>query len=109
MSAVPSDKVLVSKTKYAELKKASKELEALYQGGVSDWEWYDASLEQFRREERLEDSINDAMTDLLIELSEHIDAPAGHEAGYSICGDEPYEIVLKFIETVEKLKKEAAE
>jgi hypothetical protein len=37
--------VTISKTEYEELLESQKILNALYAGGVDNWEWYDASLE----------------------------------------------------------------
>lgn len=37
--------VTISKEEYEELLKSQKILDALYAGGVDNWEWYDASLE----------------------------------------------------------------
>lgn len=37
--------VTISKEEYEELLESQKILDALYAGGVDNWEWYDASLE----------------------------------------------------------------
>jgi len=37
--------VTISTTEYEDLLESQKILDALYSGGVDNWEWYDASLE----------------------------------------------------------------
>lgn len=36
----------ITEERYKELLEAEKILNALYAGGVDNWEWYDASLEE---------------------------------------------------------------
>ena len=86
------------------LREAAETLQALENGGVDNWEGYDESLSALWKERELKGKIEEATSDLLYDLSECIDAPAGHEAGYSICGDVPYELVLKFIKKVKEIE-----
>ena len=46
--------ITISKSEYLRLQKVDEILEALYAGGVDNWEWYGASLEN------LEDEDNDS-------------------------------------------------
>lgn len=43
--SLASDTVQISKYEYKKLVHDQKVLNALYAGGVDNWEWYDASLE----------------------------------------------------------------
>ena len=86
------------------LREAAETLQALEDGGVDNWDGYDDSLSVLRKERDLKGRIEEATSNLLYVLSGHIYAPAGHEASYSICGDEPYEIVLKFIKEVKEIE-----
>ncbi len=43
-----ADKVTITREEYDDLLEDSAILHALYAGGVDDWEWYDASLEDVR-------------------------------------------------------------
>ena len=43
--------ISIPKKKYDELLKNSEILEALYAGGVDNWEWYEESLKEIFKEE----------------------------------------------------------
>lgn len=99
--------VKIPKAKYDELIRNQEELIALEQGGVDNWVGYDDALERLRRDRELKEKREELIGGLLEELSEHIDAPAGWEAGHSICGDEPYDIVERFLTQVTELKEKS--
>jgi hypothetical protein len=40
-----TDTITISQKEYEDLLESQKILDALYAGGVDNWEWYDASLE----------------------------------------------------------------
>lgn len=42
--------ICISEEEYNKLQYHSKELAALKAGGVSNWEWYEESLEEFAKE-----------------------------------------------------------
>ncbi len=44
----PADKILIDQKEYDDLYDESMKLMGLEQGGVSDWTWYDTSLEYYR-------------------------------------------------------------
>jgi hypothetical protein len=48
------DTVTISKEEFLELVRDSEKLAALEAGGVSNWEWYDLSLEDY--EKRMEEA-----------------------------------------------------
>jgi len=43
--------VTITEAEYKELQRDSAILAALHAGGVNNWDWYDASLEEFRAAE----------------------------------------------------------
>lgn len=96
----------ITREEYEEFRAIQQAHTALHVGGVSGWSGYEAAMADIFNAQYVESLIEEATETLLYELSEHIDAPAGREAGYSICGDEPFEIVNKFIARVEEIKRE---
>lgn len=98
--------VKISAKRLKELEEAEETLRALEAGGVDNWEFYEESLSELIAQRDYEEALEAEMDEYLIELSETIGAPAGRDAGYSLCGDEPYEILKRFIKHAEKLKKE---
>ena len=44
----PVEKVEISKAEYEELLEAQELLRALQYGGVDNWEWYEASIEDYQ-------------------------------------------------------------
>ena len=49
------EKMIISKKRLEELERDSRKLLALEMGGVDNWEWYSESLQEFWREEELEE------------------------------------------------------
>lgn len=47
---MPEQFMSVDKKEYAQLIEDQKTLNALYAGGVDDWEWYEESLDAARKE-----------------------------------------------------------
>jgi len=41
---MPEETITISETEYRELLQASKTLDALYAGGVDNWEWFEEAL-----------------------------------------------------------------
>lgn len=98
--------VKINKDRLKQLFEAEEQLQALHAAGVDNWDLYpEAVSELFKKRER-EERVEEEIETLLRDLAEHIDAPAGWQAGYGICGDEPLEIVKRFLETVEEIKTE---
>ena len=46
-----SEEIARLKARIRELEKSERVLDALYAGGVDNWEWYDDSLEEIRKED----------------------------------------------------------
>lgn len=42
--------ITITKKEYEEMKRELRKLYALEAGGVDNWQWYDASLEDYRKE-----------------------------------------------------------
>lgn len=70
----------------ASLEKAAKKLQALENGGVDNWEFYSESLQSFYKEEEQEETLNQAVIDLLEFICSEGDIyePAGRGCGYTI-------------------------
>ena len=96
----------ISKARLKQLLEAEEELNALNAGGVDNWEWYGESLDALVKKRELDERVGEEILTLFGDLAEHIDAPAGWQAGYGICGDEPFEVVKRFLEAIEEIKKE---
>lgn len=98
--------VKISKELFKKLQEDQQVLSALEASGVDNWDGYEDALAPIRKKSELRDRIEGEIETLLGELSKYIDAPAGWEAGYGICGDEPYDEVFSFLDCVEEIKKE---
>ena len=83
--------VKISAKRLEELERSQRKLNALEAGGVDNWEWYDESLTDFRKEEQMEDQLEkfiDNLNDVLAEAQ--VEEPAGHGCGYAITFDEDF-------------------
>ena len=95
--------ISISREQYESLIDRSHKLAALEAGGVDNWEFYGESLHDYELNKSRKEKVHDLMTDLLNDLSKFIDAPAGWEAGYGICGDEPYDYLQSFVDSYEEI------
>lgn len=101
-----SDKINIDLALYEDLIRDRQTLEALEAGGVDNWGGYGIALEGINKRREFEDRLEDEINSLFGDLSEDIDAPAGWQAGYGICGDGAHRKVLSFLDTVDEIKKE---
>ena len=77
--------VTISNAELRRLQRSRDKLNALEAGGVDNWEWYDESLKEYRKElaeEELIANLCDTLNDYLCEAD--VDFPAGREAGPSV-------------------------
>lgn len=80
-----TDRVTISAAEYKKMQRDLAKLSALEAGGVDNWEWYGESLTAWRKENDLEEFLENAAVQLheyLIDAD--VDYPAGREAGHSI-------------------------
>ena len=88
-----------------EIQRKLAKLEALENGGVDNWDFYDDSLAEWRKENQVDKCIDEAIegiNDLLVEAK--IEEPAGPHCGYAIQIDE-----AAISELLSKLLKDAQE
>lgn len=77
--------VELSKHEYEKLQREVAKLRALEAGGVDNWEWYDESLKEWRKENEVEELVDDFienLSDILVEAD--VEEPAGRGCGYAI-------------------------
>lgn len=104
--------VKITKRYLKNLERAYSKLEALEAGGVCDWEWYDESLKDFRKEEQTEELIENYVDSILTVCSEEgdVEYPAGRECGHNIllrdAEDAVSSLLRKFIQEAIELKGE---
>ena len=82
-------KIELTQKEYDKMLRDLSKLQALENGGVDNWEFYDESLKQWRKENEFDEMLNDFIEDLneiLIEAK--IDYPSGLGCGHSITFDE---------------------
>lgn len=104
--------VKITKRYLKNLERAYSKLEALEAGGVCDWEWYDESLKDFRKEEQTEELIENYVDSILTVCSEEgdVEYPAGRECGHNILPGDAEDTVIsllrKFLQEAIELKGE---
>lgn len=98
--------VKISAKRLQQLERSQRILDALEAGGVDNWEWYSESLKDFRKEEELENIIQDYVNEILEVCSEEgdVEYPAGRGCGHSIllgdAKDGVYSLLQKFMQEV---------
>jgi hypothetical protein len=102
--------VKLSQKEYDKMQRNLSKLYALEAGGVNNWEWFDESLKEWRKESEL----SEMMDDLIYEFSEcvnelaieaNVDFPAGMEAGSNVMMPDSEDAARVFINMViEKYK-----
>lgn len=79
-----------------EIQQKLDKLEALENGGVDNWEWYDEALKPYFKKYEKEDMALALIEELLEEISPYIEEPAGRGAGYGI-RKEGQDVLLKVL------------
>ena len=76
----------ISEKRIRELLRNEEKLLALERGGVDNWDFYDESLKEWRKENELEELIQETVEAILEDVSEQceVDYPAGMDAGPNI-------------------------
>lgn len=106
------NEVKITERRLKELERAAAKLAALEAGGVDNWEWYSESLREYRKEEQL-DELLDQYTDEILEicsLEGEVEYPAGRECGHSILLGQAEGSVrgmlYKFLKEIQELEDE---
>ena len=82
-------KVTLSETEHRKLQRRIAKLDALEAGGVDNWDSFDDSLDEWRKEGEVDDLIDNAIDDLNdILVDADVDQPAGPTCGYSVSIEE---------------------
>lgn len=104
--------VKITERRLKELERAAAKLAALEAGGVDNWEWYSESLKEYRKEEQV-DELLDQYTDEILQICSEegdVEYPAGRECGHSILlgdAERPVRNMLrKFIVEIKELLEE---
>ena len=74
----------ISKQKYKELLRQANKLQALEDGGVDNWQFYEEALDKYFKDEEVDALIEKFIEDALEALVGNIDEPLGHGAGYGL-------------------------
>lgn len=101
-----NEKITIDYKVYEGLVQDRETLRALEAGGVDNWEGFEFAMEEIQKRRALKDRLEDEINSLFGDLAEDIDAPAGWQAGYGICGDGAHRKVFSFLDAVEEIKKE---
>lgn len=77
--------VKLTKSEYDKMQRELAKLYALEAGGVDNWEWYDESLEDWHKENAL-DELMHGMCDFIHDAAIYaeVDFPGGYECGPNI-------------------------
>lgn len=102
-------KVTITQSEYEKMQRQLSKLHALEAGGVDNWEWYDESLTEWRKNcelFELADFFVDDMNDLSVDAD--VDYLAGLGAGPSVMmpQNEMRELFLTYIKKYEEIKGE---
>lgn len=90
-----------------EIERRLAKLDALEAGGVDNWEGYDESLEEWRKEGEIDDLVEDVLGGIYdVYIDAEVDEPAGRGCGYNITPDEDSlkKLLYELVEDVKGLK-----
>lgn len=72
----------IEKDRYEQLLDYEKQLNALHNGGVDNWEWYGESMKEYHEQKEKEEQLKQTFEEILETLCEGVEEPAGRGAGY---------------------------
>jgi hypothetical protein len=78
----------ITAERLAELEDIEAKMSALEAGGVGNWTDYDTALEDYRENKQDQERFDDIIDDMLATMTEYIEEPAGHGAGFGLFGAE---------------------
>jgi len=96
----------LSQTRIEELEKAEQKLNALEAGGVDNWDGYDDSLVDFRKDEAIEECIDDALSEVIEVLANHAYEPSERGAGFAFHEDAEKEALIVMHKAFRQLLEE---
>lgn len=98
--------VNISEAELKKLERAQAKLDALESGGVDNWEWYDESLKDFRKNEEKEGRLEELLEEIEVALLEGAYEPSERGAGYATHEDarnNAYKVLITHKVTFEDL------
>ena len=98
----------ISNKRLRELELAERKLQALENGGVDNWEWYDQALGSFIKDIEAEERLEELLVDLEVALLNGAFEPSERGAGYSATDsarEDALGIIKLFLEEYDKLKQ----
>lgn len=79
----------ISRAEYEKMQRQIAKLNALESGGVDNWDFYDESLKEWRKDGEIEEAIDFAIEEINeVLVDAEVDFPAGREAGSRIVYDD---------------------
>lgn len=100
--------VKISKSEYEKMQRELSKLYALEAGGVDNWEWFDESLKDWRKENELSELLDDTMESFRELLADaDVDEPAGARYGYNVTVDEDElkKVLVKFLADAKEIQE----
>lgn len=97
----------ISKSQYDKMQRQIAKLEALERGGVDNWEFYGDALNEWNKENEIDELVQSAIDEMNEILADaDVDYPAGREAGCRIVFDEDKakRIFLKIFDEYHEIK-----
>tara|TARA_R110000850_G_scaffold146908_2_gene269111 strand:+ start:199 stop:531 length:333 start_codon:yes stop_codon:yes gene_type:complete len=81
--------VTITKAEYDKMNRELSKLSALEAGGVDNWEWFDESLTEWRKENEFDEMMESLLEDFVelvdeLSIEAEVDYPAGMEAGSNV-------------------------
>jgi|SRR6478735_35505 len=89
----------ISKKRLKELEKAEAKLNALENGGVDNWEWYDQAMTAYNDSVELEEKVEQLLEDIECTLLVGVYEPSERGAGFAASDDareQTLEILMNF-------------
>jgi hypothetical protein len=99
------NKTTIDFQRLKELERKEAKLNALERGGVDNWDAYDDALAEYRIEIELEEKIEACADDILEEISQFIEQPAGIGCGYGFKDGAQQIIVRGFKKVIKEINE----
>ena len=106
-----TSKVEMTQAEYDKMQRELRKLYALEAGGVDNWEWYDESLNEWRKENAMDEMIDNLVYEFSEVVNEmaieaEVDFPGGYECGPNVHVPHDEDAAKSFINLVIEKYKE---
>lgn len=91
---------MISKERLKQLEKAEAKLTALENGGVDNWSFYGEAMEEYNKQEEIEEKIDALMEEIEDAMLDGMYEPSERGAGFAATEEaieKTKEIILKFV------------